>query len=200
MKVNYVMMVIFQVTCVYVSTFTMTVIAFYRYWTLSSQTHTKSLSYYQLAVILAVVWLLAALLSIPHSVFNEIIKIPTIHNMERCQVVHPSVSYDLQLWLSVEALTTQYFIPLSVTIWLYIKIGMIVAKQGLIAGHSNDERRRQTAEARKRRIVMLALVVTTFAICWLPLNLYHLLCDFHLIQRNFKIFILCHWFAMSSVW
>ena len=189
-----------QVTCVYVSTFTMMVIAFYRYWTLSRQTTSKSLSNTQLAFIIACIWFLSALFSIPHCMFNEIIVIPTIENLIRCHVIHPQVSFDLSLWLSVEALTTQYFIPLSITIWLYIKIGVIVAKQGLIAGQSNNERRRHHSEARKRRIIMLALVVTTFAICWLPLNLYHLLCDFHLIERNFKIFILCHWFAMSSVW
>ncbi len=170
----------------------------------------------------------------------------------------------------IKATTTQYFIPLSITIWLYIKIGYIVSKQGIIAGQSTDERKRIQSEARKRRIIMLVLVgkknnflmiesidfclnqskqsksriqritknykefahkykgiriqririyshfileinsdnenilnfisVAAFAICWLPLNLYHLLVDFKLINRHFNIFLLCHWFAMSSVW
>ncbi|CAG2161942.1 unnamed protein product [Oppiella nova] len=188
-----------QVTCVYVSTFTMTVIAFYRWWTLSHTTTSKSLTYLQLTIIITCVWLLAGLFSIPHSVFNKTIVIPTIKGLTRCHVVHPTVPFDLPLWLSIEAFATQYFVPLSVTLWLYIQIGIIVAKQGMLAGQLNDDRRRHQSDARKRRIVMLALVVTAFAICWLPLNMYHLLCDFGLTRRNFKVFILCHWFAMSSV-
>jgi hypothetical protein len=58
----------------------------------------------------------------------------------------------------IKATTTQYFIPLSITIWLYIKIGYIVSKQGIIAGQSTDERKRIQSEARKRRIIMLVLV------------------------------------------
>ncbi|CAG2174707.1 unnamed protein product, partial [Oppiella nova] len=32
-----------------------------------------------------------------------------------------------------------------------------------------------------------------------PINLYHLLVDFKVFKHNFKIFIVCHWLAMSSV-
>lgn len=46
---------------------------------------------------------------------------------------------------------------------------------------------------------MIFLVVAVFAICWFPLNIYHLLADFKLISYNYKIFLISHWFAMSSV-
>ncbi|CAG2163302.1 unnamed protein product [Oppiella nova] len=188
-----------QVTCVYVSTFTMTVIAFHRWWTLRRADVSRSLTKFQLLVTIGSTWLLAATLAIPHSVFNKTIVIPTIKNMVRCEVDYPDIDFRFPLWLSVEAFTTQYFVPLSITIWLYIKIGVIINKQGMIAGQSTDERKRLQSEARKRRIVMLILVVTVFAICWLPLNLYHLLVDFELISRHYNIFLVCHWFAMSSV-
>lgn len=155
-----------QVTCVYVSTFTMAVIAFHRWWSVSRTITSKSLTLLQLSIIIGSVWVLAALFSIPHSVFNKIIIIPTIKDLVRCHVVHPDIDFDFPPWLSVEAFTTQYLIPLSITIWLYIKIGYIVSKQGTIAGQSTDERKRIQSEARKRRIIMLALVVTAFAICW----------------------------------
>ncbi|KFM68598.1 putative G-protein coupled receptor 83, partial [Stegodyphus mimosarum] len=55
---------------------------------------------------------------------------------------------------------------------------------------------------------MLALVVVCFALCWLPLNVYHILQEFlgpkfaystsKGTQRS-TIFFLCHWLAMSSV-
>jgi len=155
-----------QVTCVYVSTFTMAVIAFYRYWTLSRTATDKSLTSVQLSFVIGLIWLLAALFSVPHSVFNKIIIIPNLKNLVRCHVVHPDMDFDFSLWLSIETFATQYLIPLSITLWLYIKIGHIVSKQGMIASQSNDDRKRIRSEARKRRIIMLALVVTAFAICW----------------------------------
>lgn len=155
-----------QVTCVYVSTFTMTVIAFHRWWTLRRNETSRSLTKLQLSVIIGSVWLLAAILSLPHSIFNKTYPVNTI-KLTRCEVDYPKIEgIDVPLWLSVEAFTTQYFIPLSITIWLYIKIGLIVNKQGMIVGQSTDERKRRQSEARKRRIVMLILVVTVFAICW----------------------------------
>jgi len=155
-----------QVTCVYVSTFTMTVIAYHRWWTLRRTTASKSLSSIQLSLIIGSVWFFAALLSVPHSVFNKTIIIPTIKDLVRCHVDYPDIEFNFPLWLSVEAFATQYLIPLSITLWLYIKIGYIVSKQGTIAAQSNDHRKRTKSEARKRRIIMLALVVTAFAICW----------------------------------
>lgn len=47
--------------------------------------------------------------------------------------------------------------------------------------------------------MQLALVVVVFALCWCPLNLYHLLVDFGLAKANFNVFLVCHWIAMSSV-
>jgi hypothetical protein len=157
----------------------MTVIAFHRWWTLRRTTTLKTLTSLQLSIIIGMVWLLSALFSIPHSIFNKTIIIPTIENLVRCHVDYPDIDLDIPLWLSVEsnkilrlinknlflillflikATTTQYFIPLSITIWLYIKIGYIVSKQGIIAGQSTDERKRTQSEARKRRIIMLVLV------------------------------------------
>ena len=155
-----------QVACVYVSTFTMTVIAFHRWWTLKSNQNSESMTKGQLTVTIGSVWLLAAILSLPHSIFNKTFVVKTIENLVRCEVDYPDIDFGFQVWLSVEAFTTQYFIPLSISIWLYIKIGIIVSKQGRIAGQSTDERKRLQSEARKRRIIMLILVVAAFAICW----------------------------------
>lgn len=49
---------------------------------------------------------------------------------------------------------------------------------------------------------MLILVVVLFALCWLPLNVYHLLREFMILTPVFKsstIYFFCHWLAMSSV-
>jgi len=107
--------------------------------------------------------------------------------------------FNFLFWLSMEAFLTQYLIPLTVTCFLYIKIGLVVSKQGRIAGKASDERKKRQSEARRRRIIMLVLVVAAFAACWFPLNLLHLLVDFKLIKYNWNLFMVCHWIAMSSV-
>ncbi len=46
---------------------------------------------------------------------------------------------------------------------------------------------------------MLIIVCVVFALCWLPLNIYHIRADFGLGNYSSTIFLICHWFAMSSV-
>jgi len=47
---------------------------------------------------------------------------------------------------------------------------------------------------------MLIIVFVVFAICWLPLNLFHIVSDFGSTPQNgFTIFLFVHWLAMSSV-
>ena len=215
-----------QVCCVYVSTLTMAVIAIHRWLSVGRRSAgSKSLSCFQLVIIIITTWTLAALLAIPHSIFNRVLEIEYKNvSYTRCRVVYPKIhfgyhsesnhtiddttshnstqtksEFDFPFWLSIEALLTQYLIPLSITCILYIKIGFIVSKQGQMAGQSNDERRKIQSDARRRRIIMLFLVVVVFAACWFPLNLYHLLVDFKLMRPNFNVFLICHWIAMSSV-
>ena len=50
---------------------------------------------------------------------------------------------------------------------------------------------------------MLVIVVILFAVCWLPLNTYHLVVDFSPLvgssRHSSTVFFVCHWLAMSSV-
>ena len=198
-----------QVSCVYVSTFTMAIIAYHR-WKILSQpllNIRRKISNQNLILIILSTWFLAGLLSIPHSVFNREVK---RFDVIRCRVVYPELGFefDWRKWLTIEALLTQYLIPLSITCYLYIKIGLIVSYQSKLAmrlqnhlnHYCNGKKSKQNHFDKKRkRIIMLILVVVIFAVCWLPLNLYHLLNDFKLIRSNFRLFLICHWFAMSSV-
>lgn len=55
--------------------------------------------------------------------------------------------------------------------------------------------------SRRKSIRLLATVVTVFAICWMPLNIFHLEQDFSSSNKviDSNAFFWCHWIAMSSV-
>jgi hypothetical protein len=192
-----------QVACVYVSTLTMAVIGVHRYYSVSRQNCNevaRYLSSLKLSLIIALTWILSLILALPHSVFNQVVETlyNNIHSL-RCKVVYPDIDINFPLLLTVEAILSQYLIPLSITCCLYIKIANIISKQGQMATHASDETNRRYCEAKRKRIVMLILVVATFAICWFPLNTYHLLIDLHLVPHNYTVFLIVHSFAMSSV-
>ena len=123
-----------QVMCVYVSTFTMGVIALHRYMTVTSATSTtttrssmggsgagtsssNTIFYHPLllhgsfclCIIMTIVWFLAGLLATPHSMFNQIVYVPYQNRTYiRCRAEYPQVDFNLRLTLSVEAFLTQY--------------------------------------------------------------------------------------------
>ncbi|OTF72315.1 hypothetical protein BLA29_008716 [Euroglyphus maynei] len=123
-----------QVMCVYVSTFTMGVIALHRYMTVTSATSTtgtrssmagsgtgpstsNKIFYHPLLLhgsfclcfIMTIVWILAGLLATPHSMFNQIVYVPYQNRTYvRCRAEYPQVDFNLRLTLSVEAFLTQY--------------------------------------------------------------------------------------------
>lgn len=194
---------IIQVTCVYVSTLTMAVISVHRYYSVTRRTPrdmSRYLSSTKLTTIIILIWIVSAILSLPHSLFNQVISTYYRNILAvRCYAIYPDVGINWPLILSVEVMVTQYLVPLSITCCLYVKIAVIINRQGQLAAHSTDQTYRRYCEAKRKRIVMLILVCATFAICWLPLNCYHLLVDLHLVPHNYTVFLVVHSFAMSSV-
>ena len=192
-----------QVTCVYVSTLTMAVIGVHRYYSVirrGANDSTRYLSSCKLVSIIVLTWVASVILSLPHSIFNRVVNkyYRNVYSV-RCIAEYPDIGINFPLWLSVEVILTQYLIPLSITCCLYVKIAVIISKQGKLATHTSDQNHRRYCDAKRKRILMLILVCATFAICWLPLNCYHLLIDLHLVPHNYTVFLIVHCFAMSSV-
>ena len=159
-----------QTSCVYVSTFTMTLIAIHRVWSLTKKTNSNigcNQSKYRILFAILIIWMLAFILSLPHSIFNVIKQVPFNGVvLNRCRPVNPQLNIDFRLLLTIEVFLTQYLLPLLITTILYIKIGRIISDQGKVLNTADNERRRAQAEAKRRRILMLALVVIVFAVCW----------------------------------
>ncbi|KAH9491127.1 neuropeptide Y receptor, partial [Dermatophagoides farinae] len=103
------------------------------------------------------------------------------------------------LFKTIIVFITQYFIPLSTICYLYIEIGKIIHQQGKLCNVKGNAKTRIRQRKKNRRLLMLILMVMVFAICWLPLHLFHILIDIGLIDYNYRIFMMVHWLAMSSV-
>ena len=144
-----------QTACVYVSTFTMTVIALHRLWTVTQKRTTHIFSASKIVMTVMVIWLLASTLSLPHSAFLKLKEVDLNGvTVIRCRQDHPKFDFNFQLFLSLEVFITQYLLPLSITMIVYIKIGFIISKQGKLIGKLSDERKRRQSEAKRRRILM----------------------------------------------
>lgn len=176
-----------QTLCVYVSTFTMTAIALHRCRTISNK---SANSCYSPKVLIVGVWLLSSLLAGPTVMFNTL-KLANVdgERVIRCRVNYPTNNINWALGITVAVFLTQYLVPLLITGWLYLKIARIVSRQGRLTGDGDDRKKKRSLEAKRRRIFMLALVVIVFAICWLPLNLYHLIIDSGLMKHSLSTFL-----------
>ena len=158
------------------------------------------------------IWLLAFCASLPHAIFNQVITMNTqrFGTVQRCLSVFSSDKEREMLWrqiLTIETFLTQYMIPLSLAWIIYLRIGFTIYKTSPVGQVTQIQSQRLT-DKKRRRIVMLILIVSIFALCWLPLNIYYLIIDFNFMNlmesTQFKrvknqIFLICHWFAMSSV-
>ncbi|KAJ6225231.1 hypothetical protein RDWZM_003776 [Blomia tropicalis] len=114
-----------QVCCVYVSTLTMGVIAIHRHITVSCLKRYQTSSGLvtggkrgimsplsgtaRLGIIIVIVWLVAGILAVPHSMFNQIVLVPYRNvTYVRCRAEYPKFEFNFPFWLSVEAFLTQY--------------------------------------------------------------------------------------------
>lgn len=111
----------------------------------------------------------------------------------------------LAIFLSLEGLLTQFFVPLSITGVLYLLIGLVIGDRGRInSGKSGTDngslKKNEKRQGKKKKgILMLVLVVLVFTVSWMPLNVFDLLLSFNLIHFKYKTFSVLNWLAMSSV-
>jgi len=103
----------------------------------------------------------------------------------RCSVVYPAPSDVIERHVTMATFVCQYVLPMLVTSLAYGRIACRLWWRGQdVAGSSGGllptERQRVCHDrARRRSVALLASVVLVFSVSWLPLNLYHVLTDFH---------------------
>ncbi|XP_045189350.2 G-protein coupled receptor 83-like [Mercenaria mercenaria] len=186
---------------VYVSTFTLLGIALDRHQVLLYPLHPRMSRPVGISV-LGFIWLLSICLSLPFGMYNKVQKVDfLLKKLDRCTTSFPYPSERWEKYLTVGTLLLQYVIPLTV---IGVTYGRIVRKLWVRThvGAVTQNQQASQQKAKRKSIKLLICVVVIFAICWMPLNLYQVLADFHpnveVFHYNSTTFFICHWIAISS--
>lgn len=152
----------------------------------------------RIRVIIALVWTVSIVLSTPHAFFSEVTHIKLGEfEMTRCRSNVFSSPTQAKL-LSAYTFCSQYLVPIGLTTYFYLHIGIFLWRRQTV-GVISERRRIIMEHCKRRRIVILVLVVLAFAICWLPLNLYNLLVDFDYTNKDVCKFLVSR-FYFSYFW
>uniref|UniRef100_A0A3P9IUA5 Prolactin releasing hormone receptor 2b n=1 Tax=Oryzias latipes TaxID=8090 RepID=A0A3P9IUA5_ORYLA len=187
-----------QPVTVYVSVFTLTAIAVDRYYAtvhpLKKRTSVATCIY-----VLSGIWLLSCGLVAP-----------AVSHTYHVEFKEEGFTICEEFWLGQEkerrayaysTLLITYVLPLSAVFVSYLCITVKLKK--CVAPGNKTQDQVGIHQARKRKIFRLvALLVSAFAVCWLPIHVFNVLrdIDIHLINKRYFLLIqlLCHLCAMSS--
>ena len=189
-------------TSVYVSTFTMTVIALDRHRVILHPLR-RRITLKIGAIINVCIWLAGLALSIPFAVFATVQKVDLLlYTTTRCRLCYPEPSQTFEQYLTLSTFLVQFVIPMVIMAFAYGQIAMVLWYREVV-GQQTRNQTNSHRKSRRKSITMLIIVVVVFSICWLPLNLYHILTDFHpnnaVFRYNSTAYLTCHWLAVSSV-
>nr|CAH0110876.1 unnamed protein product [Daphnia galeata] len=190
-----------QVMSVYVSSLTMAAIAVDRYRVILTPLKRRLRPPHGL-IIMAILWILASMAALPYALYSEVVPIFTYRPLRRCQARFPTPALEFRRYLTLITFATQYVIPLGISGLAYGAIVRRLWMRSFVGAVTDNQRVRQD-RAKRKTIQMLLVVISLFALCWLPLNVYHLVSDVgaseSATRHNSTAFLVCHWLAMSSV-
>ncbi|CAF0778292.1 unnamed protein product [Rotaria sordida] len=173
---------------VYVSTLTSLAIAVDRYFVIVHPFRSRM----RLGVcilLIIVIWIVGISISLPLAIYMRF-------DRTKCEEYWPQ--YTSRRFFNFSSLVLQYLIPFSVISFSYYKVWVALARRSL----PGRTRIREEAELcrKKRTNRMLIAMVVIFAICWLPLNIVHMVAEFHRSElSHYKVlFLSTHVIAMSS--
>ncbi|CAF1533775.1 unnamed protein product [Rotaria magnacalcarata] len=173
---------------VYVSTLTSLAIAVDRYFVIVHPFRSRM----RLGVcilLIVVIWIVGISISLPLAIYMRF-------DRTKCEEYWPQ--YTSRRFFNFSSLVLQYLIPFSVISFSYYKVWAVLARRSL----PGRTRIREEIELcrKKRTNRMLIAMVVIFAICWLPLNIVHMVAEFHRSDlSHYKVlFLSTHVIAMSS--
>ncbi|XP_042200527.1 substance-P receptor-like [Callorhinchus milii] len=189
----------FPITAMFASIYSMTAIALDRYMAIIHPLKPR-LSATATKVVIGVIWTLALALAFPqcyYSITEEMYgkMVCYVQWSPREEEIEPSkTTYHVCVTVLV------YFLPLAVMGFAYTVVG-VTLWAGTIPGDSS-ERYREQINAKRKVVKMMIVVVSTFAVCWLPFHVYFLLDHFYpeIYAQTYiqQVYLFIFWLAMSS--
>ncbi|KAK1792579.1 hypothetical protein P4O66_012508 [Electrophorus voltai] len=157
----------------------------------------------------ALTWGLALLTATPFLLFSVVTdaplrQLPALfqeHYRGKVVCVEEWPSREFKLTYTTGMLLLQYLAPLAFIFICYLKIYIRLRKRKSALERLRESRQR--SDETRRINAMLFSIVVAFAICWLPLNIFNAVVDWHheaaMSCTHDPLFSLCHLTAMCSV-
>uniref|UniRef100_A0A915PTY6 G-protein coupled receptors family 1 profile domain-containing protein n=1 Tax=Setaria digitata TaxID=48799 RepID=A0A915PTY6_9BILA len=174
---------------------------------------TKRKRQHNLALLLfSLIWVISIALALPLLITSDL---NTVFDDDKCGISLKICHEKNEIWnlmpiskraYTLAVLLTQYAIPLISIVFAYstialrmqIRMNSRLASSTFTANAGNNERRKSVAVRQRRTHLLLICVVIVFAVAWLPLNVFHVLNTFEIVEFSVPIFAMCHLVAMGS--
>ncbi|XP_076618082.1 RYamide receptor [Colletes latitarsis] len=192
-----------QTLSVNVSIFTLTAIAIDRHRAILKPLRAKPSKLTAKKIIVGI-WVLAASLAVPTAIAHRVTMIR--NNQSDVGELKPycrdiNISKPLMTLYTGTLIVLQYLIPLSIISYVYARV-VLKLWGNKAPGNAEDSRDANLLRNKMRVIKMLIIIVTLFAICWLPQQMYsifqYLFPKITQYENIHYIWFFLHWLAMSN--
>ncbi|OAD61850.1 Neuropeptide Y receptor [Eufriesea mexicana] len=189
-----------QAVSVLVSAYTLVAISIDRYIAIMSPLKPR-LSKWQAQLLILAVWVIAMVISLPIAIVSGLSQPMAKYercNQYICQENWPSM--ENKYYYSIALLVLQYVIPISVLVFTYTSIAVMVWGKRP-PGEAENVRDQRMARSKRKMVKMMVTVVIVFTVCWLPFNILNLLTDNNETLISWAgfpfVWMVVHWLAMS---
>ncbi|XP_034127363.1 neuropeptide F receptor isoform X2 [Drosophila guanche] len=200
-----------QALCIFVSTISITAIAFDRYQVIVYPTR-DSLQFVGAVTILAGIWLLALLLASPMFIYKELLSEDTPLLLQQIGL-QEQIRFCIEDWpssngrfyYSIFSLCVQYLVPILIVSVAYFGIYNKLKNRITVVTvqAASSQRKVERGRRMKRTNCLLISIAVIFGVSWLPLNFFNLYAD---MQRSgsgpssnmLVMYAICHMIGMSS--
>ena len=130
-------------------------------------------------LVTVVIWISSSLFFLLYLLLYDDVKSADGFHWE-CTMVGNFFSSDISVWFSISRayfmtmFLILYLVPLVVIAWVHVLIGRHVCSRQ-IPGEPTAHQRHQNELSKRKVLRMIIIVVVTFALCWLPTHIQHLL-------------------------
>ncbi|XP_030370155.1 neuropeptide F receptor [Scaptodrosophila lebanonensis] len=202
------MIAMLQALSIFVSTISITAIAFDRYQVIVYPTR-DSLQFVGAVTILAGIWLLALLLASPMFIFKRLVNTDTPLLLQRIGF-QDTLSFCIEDWplnhgrfyYSIFSLCVQYLVPILIVSVAYFGIyNKLKNRITVVTVQASTQRKVERGRRMKRTNCLLISIAIIFGVSWLPLNFFNLYADMRrsvVTQGMLVAYAICHMIGMSS--